>query len=46
MFDHHTRTRNWLSDLANINADIERNGLPSPAGRAKRARKLKPLWEE
>ena len=48
MLDHTIRTRNWLADLANINAEIEAHGMPAPAPRAagKRARKLKPLWEE
>jgi len=45
MIDQHNRTQIWLTDLARINAEVEANGLPSPR-KAKRARKLKPLWEE
>jgi hypothetical protein len=46
MLTHTARTRAWLADLAAINADIETQGLPAPRPVRKRARKLKPLWEE
>jgi hypothetical protein len=46
MLDYHIRTRSWLADLALIAAEIEANGLPCPPRKAKRLRKLKPLWEE
>lgn len=48
MLEATTRTRNWLADLAAINREIERNGIPAPAPRPsrKRAAMLKPLWEE
>ena len=41
------RTQIWLSELASIQAEIEQNGMPEATRPArKRARKLKPLWEE
>ena len=42
------RTQAWLADLAAIQAEIAAHGMPAPAPRTarKRARKLKPLWEE
>ncbi len=42
------RTQVWLADLASIQAEIAAHGMPAPAprGARKRARKLKPLWEE
>ena len=47
MLDHTARTQAWLADLAAINAEIEANGMPIPhRPERKRARKLKPLWEE
>lgn len=46
MITHTARTRAWLEDLARINTEIEINGLPAPRPAGKRARKLKPLWEE
>ncbi len=46
MSDHTTRTQAWLADLAAIIAEIEANGMPAPRPTTKRARKLKPLWEE
>jgi len=46
MITHTARTRAWLADLAAINTEIEINGLPGPQPAGKRARKLKPLWEE
>jgi len=48
MLIHTIRTQAWLADLAAIQAEIEAQGMPAPAPRAarKRARKLKPLWEE
>jgi hypothetical protein len=46
MHDHHIRTRSWLADLEAITQELEVHGLPSPARKASRARKLKPLWEE
>ncbi|NYI25032.1 MULTISPECIES: hypothetical protein [Sphingobium] len=45
MFDMHARTQAWMADLAVINAEIDRSGFPAPR-KAKRSRKLKPLWEE
>ena len=47
MLDQTARTQAWLAEIVAINAEIEANGLPviqRPA--RKRARKLKPLWEE
>lgn len=46
MLDHTTRTQAWLADLAAINAQIDAIGLPAQRQSPKRARKLKPLWEE
>ena len=47
MLDHTARTQAWLADLAAIVAEIDANGLPALQRPApKRARKLKPLWEE
>jgi len=46
MLDQSVRTRAWLMDLAAINAEIDAAGLPTPRRARKRARKLKPLWEE
>lgn len=47
MLDTTTRTTSWLADLALINADIARNGLPSPSPRkGRRARKVQPWWED
>lgn len=47
MLDQTARTQAWLADLAAINAEIEANGLPVlQRPERKRARKLKPLWEE
>ncbi len=42
------RTQAWLAEIASIQAEIAAHGMPAPAPRAasKRARKLKPLWEE
>ena len=42
------RTQAWLAELASIQAEIAAHGIPAPAPRpaGKRARKLKPLWEE
>ena len=42
------RTQVWIAEFARIQAEIEAHGMPAPAPRAarKRARKLKPLWEE
>lgn len=46
MLDQSARTRAWLMDLAAINAEIEVDVLPAPRRAQKRARKLKPRWEE
>lgn len=47
MLDQTARTQAWLADLAAINTEIEANGVPVPPRPArKRARKLRPLWEE
>ena len=47
MLDQTARIQTWLAELAAINAEIEANGVPTPPRPArKRARKLKPLWEE
>ncbi len=48
MHTHTARTQAWLEDLASIQAEIAAHGMPAPAPRAagKRARKLKPLWDE
>jgi len=48
MHTHTARTQAWRSDLASIQAEIAAHGMPAPAHRVarKRARKLKPLWEE
>lgn len=41
------RTQAWLADLAKIQAEIDRHGMPEAPRRArKRSRKLKPLWDE
>lgn len=41
------RTQIWLTELARIQAEIEEKGMPeAPRPARKRARKLKPLWEE
>ena len=46
MLDHTARTQAWLADLAAIIAEIGAKDLPTPHPARKRARKLKPLWEE
>jgi hypothetical protein len=48
MLNHTTRTQAWLADIASINAEIAAHEMPAPAPRPdrKRARKLKPLWED
>lgn len=47
MLDTTARTRAWLADLATINAEIARKGLPSPTRpTTRRARKAEPWWEE
>ena len=46
MLNQSARTRAWLMDLAAINVEIEAAGLPAPRRARKRARELKPLWEE
>jgi hypothetical protein len=46
MLDHTARTQAWLSDLAAMIAEIDAHGVPTPRRRARRSRKLKPLWEE
>ena len=46
MLDQTTRTQAWLADLAAIIAEMDTNRLPSPRIARKRARRLKPLWEE
>lgn len=41
------RTQAWPADLAKIQAEIDRYGMPEAPRRArKRSRKLKPLWDE
>ncbi|MEG3162745.1 hypothetical protein U1763_19770 [Sphingomonas sp. LB2R24] len=41
------RTQIWLAELASIRAEIAEKGMPkAPRPARKRARKLKPLWEE
>ena len=46
MLDHTARTQAWLAELMAINAEIATNGISTPRTAPKRARKLKPLWEE
>ena len=46
MLDQTARTQDWLADLAAILAEGEAIWVPAPRAPRKRARKLKPLWEE
>ncbi len=46
MLNPPARTQAWLADLAAIIAELDANALPYPRPTRKRARNLKPLWEE
>jgi len=48
MHNQTARTQAWIAEFASIQAEIAAYGMPAPAPQAarKRARKLKPLWEE
>ncbi|MGC5799241.1 hypothetical protein [Sphingomonas sp. NFX23] len=41
------RTQAWLTELASIQAEIAKHGMPAaPRPAHRRTRKLKSLWEE
>lgn len=47
MLDQTARIQAWFADLAAIVAELDADRLPRPLRPArKRARKLRPLWEE
>ena len=48
MYTQTARTQAWLLELASIQAEIAVQGMPIPVVQParRRARKLKPFWEE
>ena len=46
MLDQTARTQAWLTDFAAMVAELDVRGFCSPRTVRRRARKLKPLWEE
>ena len=46
MFDQTARTQAWLTDFTAMVAELDVRGYCGPRPARKRARKLKPLWEE
>lgn len=46
MLDQTARTQAWLNDFAAMVAELDVRGYPAPRPAHRRARKLKPLWEE
>lgn len=46
MLDQTARTQAWLTDFTAMVAELDVRGYCSPRKARKRARRLKPLWEE
>lgn len=46
MLDQTARTQAWLTDLAAMVGELDLRGYCPPRPARRRARKLKPLWEQ